>query len=98
VAKHLARFTEGPLGPDEQGMVNRLNKILDGGVAPTDYDQRFYTHELREWERYCEAGWPEGQPSDEREANELWNSLHTASLEDFGLNEKRNPLYHPDYQ
>jgi hypothetical protein len=61
VEKHLARF-----GPDEANtyMINRLRAIASGEIEPTASDLNFYSHELREYVRYRNLGWPEGQPAD----------------------------------
>jgi len=75
-------------------MVARLRSIADGDLAPTDYDLNYYTHELDEFQRYDNLGWPEGQPADADAAYELWNNAHTGALEDYGLSD--NQLYHPD--
>jgi hypothetical protein len=89
--QHIARF-----GPDDanQAMVARLRSIAQGDLAPTDYDVNFYTHELREFDRYTNLEWASGQPASADAAYELWNNAHTATLEDYGL--KDGQLYHPD--
>ena len=46
--------------------------------------------------RYRRLGWRTGQPLDHEAARTLWNDTHTATLEDYGLNERGDPLYHPD--
>jgi hypothetical protein len=91
VEQHLERF-----GPDDtdQAMVKRLRSIASGDVAPTEYDLNYYTHELREFERYTNLGWERGQPEGVDASYDLWNNAHTATLEDYGL--KDNQLYHPD--
>jgi hypothetical protein len=93
VVKHLARF-----GPDEANtyMINRLRAIASGEIEPTASDLNFYSHELREYVRYRNLGWPEGQPADPEAARELWNDAHTATLEDYGLREGPGVLYHPE--
>jgi uncharacterized protein len=89
--QHIARF-----GPDDanQAMVARLRSIAQGDLAPTDYDVNFYTHELREFDRYTNLEWASGQPASADTAYELRNNAHTATLEDYGL--KDGQLYHPD--
>jgi hypothetical protein len=91
VEQHIDRF-----GPDDanEAMVKRLRSIANGDMAPTKYDLNYYTHELRESERYTNLGWERGQPEGADAAYELWNNAHTATLEDYGL--KDNQLYHPD--
>ena len=76
-------------------MLNRLRKITDGKLSATTQDLNFYAHELREFARYKWLGFAAGQGDD----YELWNDLHTATLEDYGLRENlddlyENPLYH----
>ncbi|WP_338846906.1 PAAR domain-containing protein [Massilia sp. W12] len=95
VKKHLSRFQK-----DEANdfMINRLEKIAKGDMEAEQVDLNFYTHELREYVRYRRLGWPEGTPASEEEAYSLWNNTHTATLEDYRLNEKTipHPLYHKD--
>ncbi|MEJ8294381.1 RHS repeat-associated core domain-containing protein [Delftia tsuruhatensis] len=95
VEKHLARF-----GQDDSNdfMISRLKSISNGKIPAEQVDLNFYTHELREYVRYRRLGWEKGVPSSSDEAYRLWNNTHTATLEDYGLNEKMipNPLYHKD--
>ncbi|TDC41445.1 ricin-type beta-trefoil lectin domain protein [Micromonospora sp. KC213] len=96
VEKHLLRFTDGgPLESAEQGMLNRLRSISAGEMEATPHDLRFYTHELRESVLYRKAGYRTGQP--EVDSYELWDQLHTQSLNDYGLTRvgAPNDLYHP---
>jgi RHS repeat-associated protein len=90
VGKHLERF--GP-DPANAGMIDRLRRIQAGELTPTPQDLNFYTHELREYVRYRKLGFETGDPG-----YDVWNNAHTATLEDYGLNEatKPHPLYHPD--
>jgi hypothetical protein len=81
VEKHLARF-EGP-NPANQRMVERLRLIEGGKLKVTQTDLNFYSHEVREYVRYRMLGHDSGDPG-----YELWNNAHTATLEDYGLNEK----------
>jgi len=57
---------------------------------------RFYTHELRELDRYRN----QGIPDDVDPGYDDWNDMHTATLEDFGLSDldsnNNSVLYHPD--
>ena len=94
VDEHLRRFDSGP---GETVMLGRLRAILRGELQPTDYDLRFYTHELREFVLYCKAGWRHGQPADLDEAYALWDRLHTKALNNYGLTRKGAPmeLFHP---
>jgi hypothetical protein len=66
-------------------MLDRLRRIADGKIESTQHDLNFYTHEMRESERYSNLGWECGQPSHPDAAYELWNNAHTATLEDYGL-------------
>ena len=85
---HLQRFTGGgPLEVPEQGMIDRLTSIAAGDIGPTSYDLNFYTHELDEAARYARLGFgPEsgvdiGSPA----MYDVWNDVHTAALEDYGV-------------
>ena len=85
---HLQRFTGGgPLETPEQGMLDRLTAIATGDMEPTSYDLNFYTHELDEAARYAQLGFgPEsgvdlGSPT----MYDVWNDVHTAALEDYGI-------------
>ena len=87
--QHVSRF--GRILANEK-MIARLEKVAAGTLKVTDFDKRYYTHELREYERYQNLGVPDGiNPS-----YETWNDAHTATLEDFKLNEEAAPLYHPE--
>lgn len=88
VAAHLRRFTGGgPLEAPEQGMLDRLSSITAGDLEPTSYDLNFYTHELDEAGRYAQLGFgPEsGVDLGISEMYEVWNDVHTAALEDYGI-------------
>lgn len=85
---HLQRFTGGaPLEAPEQAMLDRLTSIAAGDMEPTSYDLNFYTHELDEAGRYAqlafgpESGVNIGSP----EMYDVWNNVHTAALEDYGI-------------
>jgi hypothetical protein len=96
VESHLQRFVgDGQVEPAEAGMLSRLRLISNGNVVPTDYDLRFYSHELRESVRYRRMGFQTGQPADPDEAYELWNNVHTATLADYNIDERSHPLYYP---
>ncbi len=78
-------------------MIKRLEDIEAGNIEITDWDKRFYTHELREYERYKNLGVEDGFSS-----TEIWENTHTATLEDFKLSDldefgKEN-LYHPNIE
>jgi hypothetical protein len=85
---HLQRFTGGgPLDAPEQGMLDRLTSIAAGDMEPTSYDLNFYTHELDEAGRYARLGFgPEsGVDLGSPEMYDVWNDVHTAALEDYGI-------------
>lgn len=88
---HTGRFGASP---DNEVMIKRLEKILRGELQPTDTDKRFYTHEIRELERYRNLGIADGEIPEN--ANEVWNNTHTATLEDYKINEIDQPLYTPE--
>lgn len=88
VTAHLRRFTGGgSLDSPEQGMLDRLTSIVAGDMEPTSYDLNFYTHELDEAGRYAQLGFgPEsGADLGDPEMYEVWNDVHTAALEDYGI-------------
>jgi hypothetical protein len=93
VERHIGRF-----GNDEanQFMVNRLRRIARGEIEPAQYDLNYYSHELREFVRYRRQGFATGAGDD----YDLWNNVHTATLEDYGLQEldanRNRNLFHPD--
>ena len=85
---HLRRFTGGdPLEAPEQAMLDRLTSIAAGEMEPTSYDLNFYTHELDEAGRYARLGCgPEsGVDIGSPEMYDVWNDVHTAALEDYGI-------------
>lgn len=87
-ATHLQRFTGGgPLEAPEQAMLDRLTSIAAGDTEPTTYDLNFYTHELDEAGRYARLGFgPEsGVDIGSPEMYDVWNNVHTAALEDYGI-------------
>ena len=82
---------------DKQGnlllrMIGRLKKIANGEIPLEQVDLNYYTHECREYERYCNLGWESGEP-DGIEGYDLWNNAHTATLEDFKIT--NDDLFHP---
>lgn len=88
VAAHLRRFTgAGSLEAPERGMLDRLTSIASGAMKPTSYDLDFFTHELDEAGRYDKLGFgPEsGVDLGSSEMYEVWNDVHTAALEDYGV-------------
>ncbi|WJD89842.1 hypothetical protein QRD25_09745 [Serratia marcescens] len=62
-----------------------------GELPPTDTDRRFYTHEIRELERYRNLGIRDGSVPDNQ--GEVWNNTHTATLEDYQLGNSEALLY-----
>jgi len=76
-------------------MIKRLEDIISGKIKPTDWDKRFYTHEIREYRRYKNLG-----IEDSINNPNLYENAHSGSLEDYKiyeLDEKRNSiLYHSD--
>jgi len=96
VAAHLQRFTGGgPLQAPEQGMLGRLASIAADDMEPTPYDLNFFTHELDEASRYAKLGFgPEsGVDLGSAEMYEVWNDVHTATLEDYGISDA--DLFYP---
>ena len=96
VAAHLRRFTGGgPLDTPEQGMLDRLASIASGAMKPTSYDLNFFTHELDEAGRYAQLGFgPEsGIDLGDSDMYDVWNDVHTAALEDYGISDAG--LFHP---
>ncbi|WP_258230415.1 hypothetical protein [Pseudomonas protegens] len=91
VKLHTSRFGESP---DNKVMIDRLERILKGVLQVTDIDKRFYTHEIRELERYRNLRVKDGEIPENR--TEVWNNTHTATLEDYKINEKTQPLYTPE--
>jgi hypothetical protein len=83
--QHLARF-----GPDDvdRAMVARLRRIATGEIGATPTDRAFCTHQLRAFVRYRRLGHATGDPG-----YEVWNNVHTAALEDYGLREGPHVLY-----
>lgn len=94
VQKHVGRHGEDP---ENEAMLSCLHKINQGNLPATDWDKRFYTHELREYERYRAMGIADGVDP----GREAWNNAHTTTLEDFGLADYssidgKHNLYHPE--
>lgn len=91
VKLHTGRVGESP---ENKVMIDRLEKILKGELQATDTDRRFYTHEIRELERYRALGVPDGvAPHND---GTTWNNTHTATLEDYKLSSDRPLLYTPE--
>ena len=91
VKLHIGRFSPSDANAI---MVDRLKKILQGKLVITATDKRFYTHELRELERFRKLGVADGiNPNDE---GVIWNSTHAATLEDYKLKDDPELLYTPE--
>ncbi len=87
VKLHTSRFVPSDAN---QIMIERLEKILSGQIPVTDVDKRFYTHEMRELERYRALGVADGV-----EGN-VWNNAHAATLEDYKLRDADDLFYTPE--
>lgn len=91
VKLHVARFNQSDANDI---MIQRLERILNGDLNFTDTDLRYYTHELRELERYRNFGYSDDtSPSDE---STIWNNAHTATLEDYKLGSELTLLYNEE--
>ncbi|MEH7887394.1 hypothetical protein [Elizabethkingia meningoseptica] len=90
VKTHLERFES--VGANRK-MLKRLEEILNGKIKPTDWDKRFYTHEIREYRRYKNLGVEDGIDD-----YDIWNQTHSSTLEDYKIYEldenKQSILYH----
>ena len=96
VEEHLRRFSPDP---QNEAQLQRLRDIAAGKLEPTQADLNNYTHELRESLRYQRLGYSAGQqPTAQDAAYQLWNNLHTATLEDYGFKEGPGVLYHPSVE
>lgn len=73
-------------------MIERLEKILKGELVITDTDKRYYTHEIRELERYREIG-VEDMTTVKDIDDVVWNNAHSATLEDYKLRDDGALLY-----
>ncbi|WP_317196659.1 type VI secretion system tube protein TssD [Hymenobacter negativus] len=93
VIQHTNRFEKDPANV---AMISRLQRISSNELTATDWDKRYYTHEIREYERYRQLGVPDGEDP----GYEVWNDTHTATLEDYQLADNdaqgNSFLYHPD--
>jgi hypothetical protein len=92
----LVKLHTGRFGPSDANaiMIERLKKILLGKLVITDMDKRFYTHEIRELERFRALGVVDGvDPNDD---GVIWNNTHAATLEDYKVKDAFELLYTPD--
>lgn len=88
VKLHVSRFLPSDAN---KVMIDRLEKILQGTLQITDIDKRFFTHEIRELERFRALGIADKiLPTDRGEA---WNNTHAATLEDYQLGSDAELLY-----
>jgi hypothetical protein len=91
VKLHIARLDQSDAN---DMMVQRLEKILNGYWLLTDTDLRYYTHEIRELERFRALGLSDDFKPDKD--SPIWNNAHTATLEDFKLHDDESLLYTKD--
>lgn len=89
----LVKLHTGRFEPSDANriMIDRLEKILHGEITITDVDKRFYTHEIRELERYRALGITDGVAPDDEGAT--WNNTHAATLEDYRIKDATTLLY-----
>jgi hypothetical protein len=91
VELHTSKF---PPSDANKVMIDRLHRILRGELEMTDTDKRFYTHEIREFERFKALGYGDTEMPDA--GSSVWNNVHTATLEDFKLKDDPSLLYMPE--
>ncbi|WP_299883576.1 hypothetical protein [uncultured Lacinutrix sp.] len=98
VKKHIGRFEDVEAN---RKMIKRLEDILSNKIDITNYDKRYYTHEIREFERYKALGYENTLQKNISDGN-IYNDAHSATLEDYKLNEfdlnGNRELYHPDIE
>jgi len=91
VTLHIARLDQSDANDI---MIERLEKILKGDLDITDTDRRYYTHEIRELDRFRAMGLSDDfKPQN---GSPAWNNAHTATLEDYKLNGDEMLLYSPE--
>lgn len=91
VKLHISRLDQSDAN---DVMVQRLEKILHGYWVLTDADLRYYTHEIRELERFRALGISDDFKPEN--GSPVWNNTHTATLEDYKLSSDDTMLYSPD--
>jgi hypothetical protein len=91
VKLHIARLDQSDAN---DVMIQRLEEILSGRLVSTDTDLRYYTHEIRELERFRALGLSDAFRPDKE--SPMWNNAHTATLEDFKLEDNEALLYTKD--
>ncbi|VVP04485.1 hypothetical protein PS898_02985 [Pseudomonas fluorescens] len=88
VKLHISKFLQSDAN---EIMLDRLERIARGELEATDTDKRFYTHEIREFERFKALGFGDTERPDI--GSPIWNNVHTATLEDFQLKDDPTLLY-----
>ena len=91
VRLHTGRSEDSP---ENKVMIDRLEKVLQGKLQAMETDKRFYTHEIRELERYQNLGIKDGEIPENYD--EVWNNTHAAPLEDYKIDERTQSLYTPE--
>jgi len=88
VKLHTARL---PRSAANEVMIDRLERIIRGELDITDTDKRYYSHEIRELERFRALGISDTEGPGTN--TPIWNNAHTATLEDFQLKDDPTLLY-----
>ncbi|MHC8345112.1 S-type pyocin domain-containing protein [Pseudomonas sp. RT6P73] len=88
VKLHIARLDQSDANDI---MIQRLEKIIRQQSLTTDTDLRYYTHEIRELERFRALGLRDDFKPDKD--SPIWNNAHTATLEDYKLGDIESLLY-----
>jgi len=88
VILHVARLDQADANDI---MIDRLERILRGELDMTDTDRRYYTHEIRELERFRAMGLADNFKPEN--GSPEWNNAHTATLEDYKLGSSEALLY-----
>ncbi len=91
VKLHISKFLQSDAN---EIMLDRLERIARGELVATDTDKRFYTHEIREFERFKALGFGDTERPDI--GSPIWNNVHAATLEDFQLKDDPTLLYTPE--
>ncbi|WP_434695821.1 S-type pyocin domain-containing protein [Pseudomonas sp. Z1-14] len=88
---HISRLNQSDAN---DVMIVRLENILSGNINITDTDRRYYTHEIRELERFRNLGLADDFSPEQ--SSPAWNNAHTATLEDFKVHDHESLLYTSD--
>ncbi|WP_458129281.1 S-type pyocin domain-containing protein [Pseudomonas sp. Z2-11] len=91
VKLHISRLNQSDAN---DVMIVRLENILSGNINITDTDRRYYTHEIRELERFRNLGLADDFSPEQ--SSPAWNNAHTATLEDFKVHDHESLLYTSD--